>query len=290
MKNISVPSSRPLEPRKAAALTKIVSATREWPSQPMLVGAFARDVWFWHAHGIETERATEDIDISMEFPDWRGFNRFSKILHEIGFSQPVPNHPEKLLDAQSGQKIDILPFGALAVDGHAIIWPTDQSRWSILGFEETYRHAALLKLPLSSSPGIRIATLPAMVLLKMVAFYERLQDRKRKDGADIAFILAHYLEAGNKDRLMRAPEANIMDQVEGDLQRAAALLIGKDMGRLAGLDARAEIVAHLKQEIGSASRCPLARELVRRLSDGNFGRARQVLGDLLTGIQTGSLP
>jgi predicted nucleotidyltransferase len=27
----------------------------------MLVGAFARDVWFWHLHGIETERATEDM-------------------------------------------------------------------------------------------------------------------------------------------------------------------------------------------------------------------------------------
>ena len=31
----------------------------------MLVGAFARDVWFWHLNGIETGRATEDIDISM---------------------------------------------------------------------------------------------------------------------------------------------------------------------------------------------------------------------------------
>jgi predicted nucleotidyltransferase len=62
---ISVPSSRPLEPRKAAALNKVILAARDCESQPMLVGAFARDVWFWHVNGIETERATEDIDISI---------------------------------------------------------------------------------------------------------------------------------------------------------------------------------------------------------------------------------
>ena len=54
MTAICVPSSRPLEARKADALAKVVTATRGWSSQPMLVGAFARDVWFWHLNGIET--------------------------------------------------------------------------------------------------------------------------------------------------------------------------------------------------------------------------------------------
>ena len=65
MTNICVPSSRPLENRKADVLRKVGRALGDSEAQPMLVGAFARDVWFWHLNGIETGRATEDIDISM---------------------------------------------------------------------------------------------------------------------------------------------------------------------------------------------------------------------------------
>jgi predicted nucleotidyltransferase len=114
---ISVPSLRSLEPRKAAALLRVAEAARGGHSQPMLVGAFARDVWFWHVHGIETARATENIDISMEFPDWNGFARFGEVLRGMGFTQPVSDHPEKLLDPQTGQKLDLLPFCRLSTDG-----------------------------------------------------------------------------------------------------------------------------------------------------------------------------
>jgi len=57
-----------------------------------------------------------------------------------------------------------------------------------------------------------------MVILKAVAFYERLEDRKRKDGSDISFTLAHSLDIGNKARLLDGTDADIMDEAGGDGQ------------------------------------------------------------------------
>jgi len=283
---ISVPSLRPLEPRKAAALNKVILAAQDCESQPMLVGAFARDVWFWHVYGIETERATEDIDISMAFSEWDGFRHFAETLKTAGFVQPVPNHPEKLLDPETGQKMDLLPFGALSEDGRSIIWPVDQSRWSVLGFEESHQSAVRLSVSNDGRHSLRMVTLPSMVMLKMVAFYERLQDRKRKDGADISFTLANYLLVGNRKRLEQGHEAIIMDEVDGDIQRAGAVLLGRDIGRVANPVTRLEVITRLKSEADSASRCPLARELMQRLTRGDFHRARDLLRDVLNGVES----
>ena len=254
----------------------------------MLVGAFARDVWFWHIHGVETQRATEDIDISMEFPDWPSFSRFGDVLLGMGFTRPVPGHPEKFLDPQSGQKLDLLPFGRLSDDGRSIVWPTDHGPWSILGFEESYSGAVILAIK-ESPHRIRMATLPGMILLKLISFYERTIDRKRKDGADIGFTLENYLASGNTGRLENGPDADIMDAVGGDIQRAVVVLLGRDMGRLAQAATRDEIVNNLKQEVESPSRCPLARELCRNVADGKFPRARELINDLLTGMSEGGL-
>jgi predicted nucleotidyltransferase len=250
----------------------------------MLVGAFARDVWFWHLHGIETERATEDIDISMEFPDWKGFDAFAEVLRAGGFIQPIAGHPEKFIIPDTKQKLDLLPFGALSKDGRSIVWPADQSRWSILGFEESYQGAALLNV--TSELAVRIAALPAMVILKAVAFYERLEDRRRKDGGDISFTLAHYLDVGNKARLLDGTDADIMDEVGGDIQLAGAVLLGRDMGRLAGPVTYDHIVGKLRLETGSSTACPLAQEIRSKVARGDFHRARVLLRGVLSGMQS----
>ena len=287
MNAIFVPSSRPIEPAKAKVLDRVNDALRGWADPPMLVGAFARDLWFWHVHGIETERATEDIDISMALSNWSGFNQATATLVRAGFSQPVPGHPEKLRDTVSGQKIDILPFGAISTDGKSIIWPSDQSRWSIVGFDDCYRSAAILDPEHIPDNRLRVVTLPGLVVLKLVSFYERPSDRRRKDGADIAFTLAHYLHCGIKERLMKDAYTTILDKVGGDIMRASATLLGRDIATITSPGTRQEIMDRLHREVHSGSQCPLAREVSNRVMRGSFSAARTLLGDLLNGVQGG---
>lgn len=285
MNTICADPSRPLDPAKAAVLAKVLDLARDEPAQPMLVGAFARDVWFWHVHGIETTRATEDVDLSMEFPDWAGFDRFAAKLIQNGFTQPVANHPEKLKDPATGIAVDLLPFGGLSADGRSIVWPVDNSSWGILGFVESLRVAPVLVFAPSAGNGLRIATLASLVILKLIAMYERLADRRKKDSADIGFILARYLDAGNRDRLLDWRDAGTMDLVEGDLQRAGARLLGADMGRIAAATTREQILQHLEREVGSSSRCPLAQEVSGGVTRGDFQRARRLLRDLKDGME-----
>jgi predicted nucleotidyltransferase len=287
MENISIPSSRPIDPHKASVLSRIVSATRGQVTAPMLVGAFARDVWFWHMQGIETGRATEDLDISLQVRDWDAFRDFVEIVKSLGFEPVLPDHPEKLVDPETGQRLDLLPFGELSTNGRTIVWPPDGKTWSILGFEETYEASALMTLGNGGIPGLRVATLPALVLLKCVALYERIEDRKRKDGADIGFIAKRYLDIESKDRLLDGPDADIMDRVQGDKELAGCMLLGRDMGRIARPATRDLVTGHLRHETERSSRCPLARE-VSRLTLGDFSRARVLLGSILEGMEVAS--
>ncbi len=251
----------------------------------MLVGAFARDVWFWHLNGIETGRATEDIDISMAFKGWDVFQSFTESLKAVGFMQPDPESPEKLVDSETGQKLDMIPFGGVSSDGRSITWHGNQARFSILGFDDSYKAAAMLPLDAEENPRFRLATLPAIMTLKMMSFYERLEERKRKDGDDIGFTMTHYMRVGdNVTRLGRGADADIMSNVEGDLLRASSVLLGRDMARLAGPATQSEIVSRLRSEISSQSSCPLAQELTH-VTRGNFQKARDLLRDLLSGYE-----
>ena len=76
-----------------------------------------------------------------------------------------------------------------------------------------------------------------------------------------------------------------MDKADGDLRRAGATLLGRDMAVLAGKETGAEVAARLAAEIGSHSKCPLTQELMRQ-TKGDFQRARTLLRDLQTGHES----
>lgn len=251
----------------------------------MLVGAFARDIWFWHVNEKDTIRRTEDIDISMAFPNWDSFREGSKALQDIGFTVPDPTCPEKLIDPETHQKLDLIPFGGLSADGKTIKWYGDQQPWGILGFEDSYNSAELLSVG-DNGETIRVATLPAIVTLKIMSFYERLAERKKKDGADIGFILTEYHSISpNKRRLAHEPDGDIMTQVDGDLLLAGCTLLGRDMARLAGEVTQSEVISRLEREAGSQSKRPLTQE-IRHYTQGDFTKARSLLDHMLKGYQS----
>ena len=280
MKITSSRLSHPLDAAKARVLGEIVDLCRDEPSQPMLVGAFARDLWLWNMHGIETIRATQDVDISMEFPDWAGYDRFSAKLRGNGFDIENITHPERLTHGATSVEVDLLPFGGLSADGATISWPVDGLRWGIRGFAESYANAGWCELE-GDGKGIRVASLAAIVMLKIIAVSET-PGRRKKDAADINLIMTNYPAAGNKSRLMSSgPEAWIMDAAGGDMIQASAMLLGVDIGRIANPGTRSLLEGILENETKGSTECPLARELAR----GSFTRARVLLKNLKAGVE-----
>ncbi len=290
MNSTCVRLSKPLEPPKADLLARLAQLAGSQGIPILLFGATARDILFEHAHGVPIARRTMDVDVSVQMRTWDDYRRFCQTLRASGFTNPHGAHEEKFVDPVTRLEMDLLPSGEIAADGQAIVWPADNSRWSVIGLEDAFRSA--LRLPLTGADGVPVefpvASIPAQFLLKLVAVYDRPDDRANKDGRDLAFILCNYLAAGNRDRLI-SEAGDILGLVDRDLLRAGAMLLGRDLASIASPPTQARVVEILTWETSSPSRCPVVHGMLKadaREFWGRFPAARAALHAVLRGLQS----
>ena len=207
MKNTFGPWQHPIEASKRDVLRTVSGVARVRNVPFMVFGAFARELHFYHQHGIPCSRRTNDVDFGLQLADWEAYRHFRDEMKAMDFDSDNPEHPEKLIHGRSRQEIDLLPFGEIAEKGQRIIWPSDNSPWSVLGFEEAFEHTWSFRL---DEMDIKVVSLPMLVVLKIVAVMDRERVRHKRDGTDIAFILENYLDAGNRFRLGEGPDADLM--------------------------------------------------------------------------------
>ena len=268
----------PLNSAKADTLRRLYSVIGSMPV--ILLGAFARDLLFYHIHGIEVPSATKDIDTCVQMASWDDFDTACNQLKALGFTNEDPDHPEKFIDT-NGQEVDLLPFGSLSEDGKTITWPTDESPWTILGIQEAYDHALLVQL---DDLQLRVIPPCAMIYLKMFSTYDRPEDRRKKDTADIQFVLENYLDATGRERLRSGGiDADVMEQENGDLQRATARVAGRDIAQVVSASTANELSELFRKEAEGGSRCPIGQELAG-YHQGQFTRARSILTSLQAGF------
>ena len=269
----------PLDPVKLETLLRLHAVVGAFPV--VLVGAFARDLVFYHLYGIEVPRATMDMDISVQLASWEDFERMGRLLRASGFRNENALHPERFVDS-NGQIVDLLPFGDLSEDGKTIIWPIDKSPWTISGLQDAYEHALFFEL---EGRRFRVVSPCAMICLKIFSCFDRPDDRKKKDIADIHFILENYLAVTGRERLKSGgADADAMELEKGNLQRVVARIAGRDIATLLRPETREALLKILFHETTSASRCFIAHELARYYR-GDFQMARTILKRLQAGIE-----
>lgn len=158
---------------------------------------------------------------------------------------------------------------------------------SVAGFQEAYDASVpCMFVGESLTVQVQIAAIPALAALKINAWLDR-PDQRRRDVRDLAFILKNYLRAGLADRLLDGIQSGYYpDELGTDPELAGAFLLGSDMGALLRGEASARLRATLNREVDSTSRCPLAHELQKDFH-GSFTRARTVLQYLLQGVIAG---
>jgi predicted nucleotidyltransferase len=115
----------------------------------------------------------------------------------------------------------------------------------VFGFREAYDITLLVKLP--GDESIRVVSLAALSVLKLVAWEERRWHRPGADAQDIAVILRRYLDAGNHERLYTEAE-HLLNASNFDFEAAGAWLLGHDMARLLPTAARPRIGGLLERE------------------------------------------
>lgn len=245
-----------------------------------VVGATARDILLEHCHGIRAPRATRDIDIGIEVAGWDEFQRLSSALVATGKFSPA-GEPYKFWSEVL--ELDIVPFGPIGGDALAIRWPPDQAVvMNVMGFQEAFELSIQVCLSKDPPLEVRLPTIAGMALMKLISWKDRYPERP-KDAEDLLFLMEHYAEAGNDERLYG--DCLELTKAEGfDLDMAGIRLLGQDMAILASPATAGAIRTILDEEADTGGRCRLVTDMARstsRLRDrinelvGKLGKLRE---------------
>ena len=224
-----------------------------------VVGATARDIILHHGYDIPIKRATVDTDLGVEVSSWDEFQTLKKELTATGqFKTTGVAH--RLL-YKNNLPLDIVPFGPLEHANKQIIWPPDNSvKMNVLGFEDAYRNAQIVRLRASPRLDIQFATPVGLAILKIIAWHDRSPNGS-KDAKDLAFLLCNYMDAGNQQRFAEEHQDLLADD-DFDYERSGARLLGRDMAQMMLPETRKVVLQILGRETDRLKQCRLVEDMM----------------------------
>jgi len=135
-----------------------------------IVGAAARDIILRYGYGIETIRATVDIDLAVRVSNWEQYNMLKGGLTKTGLFTEDSRQAQRIL-YKSGFPIDIIPFGKVEDQNGLVSWPPDYDiKINTFGFEEAFDHSILVRLRSDPDLDVRFASLEGQAILKLISW------------------------------------------------------------------------------------------------------------------------
>ena len=212
----------------------------------LLAGATARDLLLQAAHGIDPRRATTDVDLAFLASSWDEYRALRNQLLGSGDFTEVPRGGLHKLRFRGVLEVDVMPFGAIERPDRSIAWPP---------------HGASITVVLPPDERVEVVSLPALAILKLVAWKERRLEQPGKDAHDLALIIRNYLDAGNHDRLHHEiPDAGGSPY---DYEIGGAQLLGKDMAQLLDAAGRERLAHLIADEADEQGQLRLAGDMMR---------------------------
>ncbi len=229
-----------------------------------IVGASARDMILSHGYGIRTMRATVDIDIGIQVSNWEDYKKLCDDLIETGEFNKSKEAQRLLFN--NNTPIDFIPFGNIETQGNQITWlPEDDVVLNVIGFEEAYQNAIIVRLRSDPVLDIPVASLTGLTILKLISFQDR-SSRSNADAQDLVFIIDHYLETGNQDRLYEENQ-DMLEEEDFTLPVASARLLGRDIAKIVNENIKNKLLEILENETNDSSNFRLLSQVTARSID-----------------------
>ncbi len=215
-----------LSPEQVQVLARL---RRAWPDrQVVLIGAAALG-----AHLPMTWRRTADLDLTVVADSASvavdlqhlGLERHPKVEHRW----QVPG---------TNVRLDILPASHAELASGRLVFADSGHVMNLAAFDLAFRHTREIRL--EPDVSIAVATLPVIVVLKMVAWLDRPTERDR-DLEDLGYVLSDYLPVDDTRRWEDPRLSEVPDF--GD---QPALALGIDIAEIAEPSHRALIDAFLR--------------------------------------------
>lgn len=247
-----------------------------------VVGAMARDIILSDGYGIETGRATQDIDLGVQVSDWEAYERLGEGLIATGKFKRDKKQAQRLIYNELFS-MDVIPFGAIAGPDDCLSWPPKhESIMSTLGLEEAYRTSITIRIRAKPALDIQFVSLPGLALLKIISWNDN-QLRSGKDAYDLLLLMRTYLDAGNRDRLWNE-EGDLVGE-DFDYVRAGSRLLGRDIAAILSQEVKETVIRILDKETGEQDQYRLVENMMDKGADSSaFEEALQLLEELKAGI------
>lgn len=137
--------------------------------------------------GIKPSRGTKDIDFAIMISTMEQYEQLGDTLVQHGFNRVKA--PWTFYSDQYNVAIDILPFGEIE-EHDTVQFNQRYSDLHVLGFKEVLEEAERVEI---DEKIVNIPPLPGMIILKLVAWSDRPEEREN-DLADILRIIEHYFD------------------------------------------------------------------------------------------------
>jgi predicted nucleotidyltransferase len=242
-----------------------------------ILGALARDVWFTK-HGIAAS-GTKDVDFAVLLSEIDQFYHLKeKLINEYKYIPSKENG--YVLIAPNSFKIDILPFGAIEIDDGVVVEGEGLKKIKVNGFKEVYL-TSIKQVYVLEDKTFKVATLPGIFLLKLIAFDDR-PERRQNDPIDCINIIKKYFEI-ESDLIW--DKHNDLFGDEKALEVIAARVIGREMSKPLNSDLKLKerTINILKSHIAEGEK---SRFVLRMAAFTYMGteECTLYLSEILTGI------
>lgn len=137
--------------------------------------------------GKKPNRGTKDIDFAIMISSINEYDALSESLISKGFNKVKA--PWTFYSEEYDAAIDILPFGEIE-ENDTIQFNERYSDIHVLGFKEVLQDSKAIYI---EEKIVQIPPLPGMIILKLVAWSDRPEERDN-DLSDILRIIEHYFE------------------------------------------------------------------------------------------------
>ena len=241
-----------------------------------LIGAFAKDHWY-SSKGLRT-RQTKDVDFAVLVQSAAVYQALRAYLKGKQFIDTKEN--AFVMISPDGVQVDILPFGEIEIDGHVTFEGEGMTSISVNGFREVYE-AGTESIDMQTKYSFKAATLPAIVLLKLIAYDDRPEQRL-KDAGDIAGILMNYFEL--QSDLIYDHHHDLFEKEERELTEIAAIVVGREIKKICADNSQLHnrIQRIVSDEIDKIDKSAFLRAMMRET-----GKTLEEMNDLLMNMLEG---
>lgn len=192
-----------------------------------LIGALARQVWY--EKGDISFRTTKDVDYAVLVSSHDEYQRIREyLINQENFTAYRGN--AFVLIALDGTQVDLLPFGEIENDGSVTVIGQGMTSIGVDGLTEVYNDGTEV-VNFESGHSFKVATLPAIALLKFIAYDDR-PDQRQKDVTDITNLVNHFFRL--HEEMIYENHNDLFDETKVPaFDSIGPIVLGREMRKIA---------------------------------------------------------